>query len=689
MQLPFYLAMTCSAIYGVLSFLILFKSKQNTNIALSICCGITAVWAFAGRNAEQSPMEGWFGLWDLMRLTSWYTYLLFLYRKTEVSPRAHLVGFSSVAVSSIILGIVYLGLITHHQPYVLYSLPIVIRLTICIFELLLIENLYLNLPETARWHIAIPCVLLGGLACVDIFMAADAVLFSSASVSLTSARLVAMIIIAPLLVIAASRGLRWHEPVRLSRTAVFHSATLVLSGSVLFALALAGEVLRRFNDTVGWIAELSLLFAGIIGTLLILSSKSARSIMQRIITRHFFADRYDYRLQWLECIGTLSGTRTIERTSLPHRAIRAVADIVNSPCGALFLLDQKSSTMLWAGSWNMPSVTSVDTSNDLVFLSTSLGQVVEVTSATLPAQATNPFKALGTIWLIIPLLQQKETIGLVVVGPPRTSFFLDQEVFDLLRIVGQEVATYIAEQRATEIILQTRNLHDYAKRFAFVAHDIKNVSSQLSLLLNNARSHIRNPEFQQDMLDTIRASTEKIDGLLRRLDEPETIQAPASITPLPRVEALVAAYMRVRKTNLTVTHDGSFGTVAMSPDAFDTAVTHLLNNAVEASPGKLVQIRVHHEAGQVVIEIQDHGPGMSLSFIQDALFKPFKTDKKGGSGIGAFQARELIEEAGGQLLVTSEQGIGTTMRLILTRSDQTLAQPTTRTLSNAIGDDRG
>lgn len=108
----------------------------------------------------------------------------------------------------------------------------------------------------------------------------------------------------------------------------------------------------------------------------------------------------------------------------------------------------------------------------------------------------------------------------------------------------------------------------------------------------------------------------------------------------------------------------------MSPDAFDAAVTHLLNNAVEASPGQVVQIRVRHEAARIAVEIIDHGSGMSPEFIRDQLFHPFKTHKQGGSGIGAFQARELLREAGGDLVVMSEQGIGTTMRILLARADQ-------------------
>ena len=51
--------------------------------------------------------------------------------------------------------------------------------------------------------------------------------------------------------------------------------------------------------------------------------------------------------------------------------------------------------------------------------------------------------------------------------------------------------------------------------------------------------------------------------------------------------------------------------------------------------------RVRHEVSRIVIDIIDTGPGMTPDFIRDHLFKPFSTQKQGGSGIGAFQAREL------------------------------------------------
>lgn len=672
MELNSYLLLVCSATYATLAFLIAVQARKRTNVILAACCGLTSVWAATGAVWPLSTLGGSTGLLDLTRILAWYLYLLHLYQRFGVGSRWQVRSFTAVAVGAFVLGALSLwpGLAAADAPLSLFSLPIAIRLTLSVCELLLIENLYLNLPEHTRWHVAMPCVLLGGLACFDILISADAVLFHRPSPPLAGARAVAMVIVAPLLVIAATRGQRWSEPIKLSRAAVFHSATLVLSGSVLLALAMAGELLRQINADWGWVAELSLVFAGLIGLVLFLSSRSARSLMHRIVVHHFFADRYDYRRQWLDCIATLSGPGTSERTALHIRAIRAVADVVDSPNGALFLRERSGGPLAWAGSWNMPAGSALAQDHAAVQAARGGEWVVDLRRLGAESVAQPPLQALGKVWLAIPLLHTAGMIGMVIVGPPRVPFRADQEVYDLLRIIGREVATYIAEQRATEVMLQTRNLHDYSKRFAFVAHDIKNVSSQLALLLSNAHHHISNPEFQRDMLDTVQASVNKIDTLLKRLDEPAADPAPAAITPVPRLEALLATYQRVRKVRLSFEHDGSTGKVAMSPDAFDAAVTHLLNNAVEASPGQVVQIRVRHEAARIAVEIIDHGSGMSPEFIRDQLFHPFKTHKQGGSGIGAFQARELLREAGGDLVVMSEQGIGTTMRILLARADQ-------------------
>ena len=185
----------------------------------------------------------------------------------------------------------------------------------------------------------------------------------------------------------------------------------------------------------------------------------------------------------------------------------------------------------------------------------------------------------------MPLNHLGQLIGFVVLARSRAQFKLDREVYDLLRIVGREVASQVAEQRATQVLTDTRQLQEYSQRFAFVIHDIKNVSGQLSMLLTNAEVHADNPEFQRDMLATVRA--------FRRQDHPAADPAAGAGTrartdhdgAVERLTELAAGYLRTRRITVSVDHDGRSAGVAIDPGTFDAVVPHLLNNAIEASEG--------------------------------------------------------------------------------------------------------
>ena len=666
----------CAVTYAGMGFIIPLRGRAVTQVLLSVCCIVTAGWSLHGLMGGSTRVDG---LADLVRACVWYGLLLFFYLDARLGSPRHALGF---VVAGLAAGAA--GAVGAANPWLdvgtLLPIGILARLTLAVAELLLIENLYLNLPEQARWHVALPAVALGGLACFDILLCADLVLFHHPSTVLGGARGVALLIVAPLLWVAAERGRRWKGRLRLSRDAVFHSATLVLSGSVLLALGAAGEAFRFISGDWGWLAEVSLAFAALMGVGVMLTSGSMRSRFQRLVVDHFFAERYDYRRQWLACIRTLAGEDEYGPAALPTRAVRTVASVVDSPAGALFLRDPDGAAYRWAGSWNMPATDALGAAHPIVEAVRDGTWVARLDGPEARGLREGPVAALGPVWLAVPLPGPAgratgrgvtgSPAGLVLLAPPRASFELEQEVYDLLRTVGREVATYLAEQRATQTLLQTRQLHDYGKRFAFVAHDIKNVSSQLGLLLSNAEHHIANPEFQKDMIETVRSSVAKITNLLARLEQPVADQAPAALSPVPQLAALVATYGRVRRADVRLEDDGSTGTIAMGAEPFETAVTHLVNNAVEAAAGGTVVVRVRHETGQVVVEVVDTGPGMSAEFVRDRLFKPFETSKAGGSGIGAYQARELAREAGGDLVVETVPGRGTTMRLMLPRTDR-------------------
>ena len=659
----------CAVIYAALAILIPLRTRRSVPLLLAACCAVTAGWAgyTAWNGAGRTGIED--GA-DLVRALAWFGFLFVLYHDARLGRPLHEVGFALVGVLAAIGGL-YAGSLLGGPvpPAAAFPVLIAARLLLAIVELLLIENLYFNLPEAVRWHVALPSVLLAALACFDIALCADLVLYRAATPAMVGARTVAMILVAPLLAVAAARGQRWKGRVRLSRSAVFHSATLILSGGVLLSLAAAGEAFRVLDGPWGWLAEASLAFAIVTGVGLLLTSASAQSRFKRVFVEHFFAERYDYRRQWLSCIQTLSGDDGDMLSALPTRVVQAVGSVVDSPAGALYLRDGGTGPLAWAGSWNMGATGAVPASHPVLQAVRGGTWIARLDGEQDAPLRSPPLDGLGALWLAVPLLHRKEVVGLVFMALPRAPFPLEQEVFNLLRIVAQEVSTYLAEQRATQTLLQTRDLHDYSKRFAFVAHDIKNVSSQLALLVANAQSHITNPEFQQDMIETVQSSVRKIGTLLDRLERPEVDRAPAALAPAARLEALVGTYRRVRKAEIVLEHDGSTAAVAMSVESFEAAVTHLLNNAVEAAGRRPVILRVRHEAHQVVVDVVDSGAGMTAEFVQDQLFRPFTTSKAGGSGIGAFQARELVREAGGDVLAISKPGLGTTMRVLLPRTD--------------------
>ncbi len=666
----------CAAIYAALSALILLRSRLSiTGWLLAGASAMTAAWAASVALTSQDPLGGLAGAMDLLRAVAWYVFILHLYRRT-VPERGHMVqAFAMMGfVGLLVIGVTVL--VERPAPgggISLWSAGTAARLGLAVCNILLIENLYQNVPDEAKWYINLPCIALGGLFVFDIVLSADAVLFRQASPTLLAGRAVATAIVAPLLAVAAARNREWKIDIHVSRSAAFHSATLVVAGIFLLGLSAVGEAFRYFGSGWSGVAEISLVFAGVVAVGVLLTSGTARGRLRALVVDNFFSTRFDYRREWLRCITTLSAATA--HAPLPTRVVRAVADAVDSNGGILYLREGGAGAPFqWAGAWNMPSA-GMPVAADAALVGALRGGdwVVELDPATRPAETP------AESWLAVPLPgggagrggDGRGVLGFILLAPPRAPFKLESEVFDLLRMLGREVATYVSEQRATEVVLQSRQLAEYGKRFAFVAHDIKNVSTQLTLLLSNAERHMANPEFQRDMLTTVRASVQKITALLRRLEAAEPEAPAATLQPVERLRGLVEAVGRHRAVPVRLEYDRTGVGVGMAAPAFDAVVTHLLTNAVEATlplaDGSLPPVRVvvGHEGSRVLVDIVDRGVGMSPEFVRDTLFRPFGTAKRGGTGIGAFQARELLREAGGDLVVMSRPGEGTTMRVVL------------------------
>jgi putative PEP-CTERM system histidine kinase len=289
------------------------------------------------------------------------------------------------------------------------------------------------------------------------------------------------------------------------------------------------------------------------------------------------------------------------------------------------------------------------------------GSWIQVRSA--PAADAPWWFASDRAWLAVPLSHREEIVGFVLLDRAIHSVIVDWEVFDLLRAAGRQAASYLAEEHSTKVLRDSELLTEYSKRFAFVVHDIKNLASQLNLIVSNAKKHIGDPEFQDDMLRTVEDSVARMNHLLGQLKADSA--TPRLLDPELVVDAVGAEFTNAPVT-IEIRNDAGHCAVAIDPDRLRSALTHLVQNAIDVSgAGQRVLISSRRLGTQLMIEVTDNGPGMDVAFVRDQLFAPFRSTKSGGYGIGAFQTRELIRMAGGDLEVISEKGIGTTMRIIL------------------------
>jgi putative PEP-CTERM system histidine kinase len=601
---------------------------------------------------------------ELARTGSWCGFVLHLLHKQRATEIRVLMLMSGCGVF-LALGILTFALLLPSWTDASDAGLILIgnfasRLGLAVFGILLIENLYRNTAPDSRWHVNLLCIAVGGMFASGIVVYADALLFRRISPLLWSSQAVAMIMAAPLLAVAAARNRDWRIDIHVSRRVVFHTTTLVASGIFLLALALTGEIFRAAGPGWGELAEMTLVIAGVAILGMLLSSGSARSYWRRALAENFYSHRYDYREEWLKSIAILS--TTADDIAVQTRVIRAVANIADSPAGVLWVRDVGDAVFQWGGSWNHQAVPMTQAADDDFVAEFNGGKWV----IQLDRAAARPHWLAGVPrgWLAVPLTQREEVIGFVVLTKPRAPFKLDRETFDLLRIVARQSAIHIAEQRNAQALADERQLGDYGKRFAFAVHDMKNVVGQLGLILQNAAAHQNDPEFQRDVIITVKAAFDRMQKLIARLRAPLSSAVGRAILPAAIIREEVAAMSRLRDARIDVKDDARNTAIAMDEAAFRSVITHLCENAIDAAHAR-VALHLYQGRSGIQIDIADDGPGMDAEFVRDKLFRPLGSEKHDGFGIGAYQARELLRAAGGDLLVMSRPSGGTTMRIML------------------------
>jgi putative PEP-CTERM system histidine kinase len=549
-------------------------------------------------------------------------------------------------------------------------LSALLGLAIALLGLSLTETLYRSYQVVDRWGIKFLCIATGGLCSYDIFLYGDGLLFGALDPGFLEVRGLAQAMVVPCLVINIQRSEARHFSLGLSQRLVFGSTVILGAGLYLALMAAAAYYVRSIGGTWGSAVQTVFLFASLLLLIAFLLSGTFRSYVRHFLTEHLLKQKFDYRQEWRRLLQRISAGDLDEPLDL--RVVKTLADLLDSPAGALWYLEGKNLAL--AATWNLPafSLTGSEAATliglfhdreDVIDLRNCREAGAEAAAPPLPGTVASIEQAR----FLLPLHHHDKLMGLVLLAEPRVPRVLDREDRELVTMASRQAAGYLSEQRAARALAEAREFEKFNQRYAFVTHDVKNLVSQLSLIVRNFEKYGDRPDFQQDMLATVQSVVERMNNLMARLSgAPDTARI-ESVAIRPLIEALIGeSSLANAAITLDCPPDLSDLRVRADTRRVDAILRHLFQNAIECcgGDGKIV-VGLRQDQNAAVIEVRDSGKGMDLAFIRNELFRPFRSTKRGGMGIGAFQCRAYARELGGDLEAISSIGAGTTMRVTL------------------------
>jgi putative PEP-CTERM system histidine kinase len=542
--------------------------------------------------------------------------------------------------------------------------------------LLLLEQIYRNAPEAARSDLKFLAIGVGGIFTYDLFLYAQALLIYGLDAVSWHVRGFANVLMLPLIVLGARRLPNTDLRVFVSRQVTFYTTTFLAAGIYLLVMSLAGYAIREFGGEWGETARAVFLLGAFALLVILVTSAAMRRRLRVFVSKHFYRNKYDYRVEWLRFIKTLSASDDSD----VHRAcVQAVAQTLAAPGGVLFTLDASGKRFVPMAGWplapdDLRDLSTIPVDDPMVDLMRRRRWIVDVRErqerpSLYEGVALPAWLGADPRWRIVaPIFKVDALIGLFVLFDPPPPFELHFEDRDLLHTMGQHVATMLAQHEASRRVSEMSQFETYNRLTAFVMHDLKNCAAQLSLVVGNAVNHRRNPEFIDDAIATIANTSERMTRLIEQLSRRG---ATPTVAPPVRLADLVSAAIercQTRRPRPEFTLGAKCECrVTAEREQLVAAIEHVVRNAQDAtSETGHVKVEIADDAEFARVAVIDDGAGMDADFVRHRLFRPFHSTKGAkGMGIGAYQARELALSLGGSVEVESRPGAGTRFSFIL------------------------
>jgi len=466
---------------------------------------------------------------------------------------------------------------------------------------------------------------------------------------------------------------RWRihdlsQKVQISHQALYTSLTFLCVGGYLILVGIVAKVIQGTGWEMGEAVGVLFVFVAGIGLVIVIMSRQARVEIQQFVVRHFSRTKYDYRQKWLEVTKVFSSCE--DSQEIWDRYLEWLGLTFSAPRITIwkrFNVDGRFHQIRTINSEDPPS--PIAGTHSLVQRILAKKGPFRIAEDVDVDDDFSKICQMTQAHICVPLITTQEgLLGFCTLSKEAKAQSYDHDDFDLLRVIAHHVTMLILQFQLIEE-RSARAKWEAVHRFSgFYLHDLKNLASSLSMVVQNAEQYGHDPEFQASAMRTVRATSQRITDLMAKLASQSKGLDAESGEHKQAVDINVLINDTLESLNgagcTPAFHPGAdIPTLQLQIESMQHVLLNVLVNARQAMDGKgTIDITTTYEGSQVRLEIVDTGPGIPMARLEH-VFQPFTSSKKTGLGVGLFQCKQMVEENHGQIRIESREGHGTTVIL--------------------------
>ncbi len=223
-------------------------------------------------------------------------------------------------------------------------------------------------------------------------------------------------------------------------------------------------------------------------------------------------------------------------------------------------------------------------------------------------------------------------------------------------------------------MLQSEKMGAIGLLAGHIAHELNNPLTGLRSLSQVLIATTQDASLKGD-LQEIEKATARSQRIIRNLLDfsSEGTQSRRKTTfdeIVEKTAPMLKAVMRLHRQEFNLDTEQDF--IEVEPHLLQQVFFNLVNNACQAmKDAGTLSVRSFTEAGKVVLQVEDTGPGIPEN-IREKIFEPFFTTKKEGlgTGLGLSLTKKIVESFGGEIRLRSEVGKGSVFEVVLPRAEK-------------------